>query len=107
MTLDHEIGIYVHDGTVTAAHLRGRHGEGKPTSLFGRSWRVTKIHKADGGLLVVILRPLEVEGPVMCNRCGSFEILKIDGLDRCTECASVNLVPRREAAAVGAGRDPR
>lgn len=94
MRRDTSLGIYADDGSITAVHLQGRHADGKPTSLFGRDWRVTKIRKRDGGLLAV-LRPVERDGPIMCTGCGGFDLDQVQRGDPwiCRTCGGRKLVP--------------
>jgi ribosomal protein L37AE/L43A len=84
---DPVLGVFVHANSVTAAHMRGRHREGKPTDLFGRRWRVESIREVDERLLVM-LEPLPREGPIMCSGCGSFELDRVQRGDpwHCTAC---------------------
>lgn len=97
MKVDDVLGIFAAEGSISAAHLRGRHGDGKPTELFGRHWRVTKIRERDGGLLAV-LRPVARAGPIMCNSCGSFDLDHVQRGDPwlCRSCGGRDLVPSHD-----------
>lgn len=87
MRADRTLALLVAADTVTAAHLRGRHGEGKPAILFGREWEIAEIKPVDGQLLVQ-LRAREREGPIMCSKCGSFDWDQPGGHGDPFECSS-------------------
>jgi len=72
MRADRTLCIAAASDTVTAAHFKGRHREGKPVDLFGRRWTITKLREVEG-LVLVELQASEREGPIMCSKCGSFE----------------------------------
>jgi hypothetical protein len=83
---DEMLAVFARPNTVTAAHLRGRHRERKPTELFGRRWLVAKIQDIDGHVIAT-LEPLPREGPIMCSGCGSFELDRVQRGDPWCCCA--------------------